>query len=156
MNGAYLHIATNHIPVIALPFAALLLLAGLARGSRDLIRASFAALVVIALITIFVYKTGGPAARVVHGWPGVQRSDIHAHAEAAEDAFVAAEVVGALALLGLWLTRGGRSAKGLTAFIFAAALITSGWLAWVAHLGGLIRHPEIRPGAEPPATAASQ
>ena len=144
MNGAYWHIATNHIPVIAMPFIFFLLLGGLLRKSQDLIKASYVAAIVVALMTIFVWKTGGPAARVVKELPGIQRADIHDHAEAADFGFWAAEIVGALALIGLWRGRRGTLTSRWGYFVLLAALWASTVEARVAHLGGLIRHSEIR------------
>ena len=153
MNGAYWHIATNHIPVIAMPFIFFLLLGGLLRKSLDLIKASYVAAIVVALITIFVWKTGGPAAHVIKDLPGIQRSDIHEHAEAADFGFWAAEILGALSLIGLWLSRKGNSSTRWSYLVLLVALWASTVLARVAHLGGLIRHSEIRSA---PATAPSQ
>jgi hypothetical protein len=153
MNGAFLHIATNHIPVIAIPFSFVLLLIGIIRKSRELIKVSYVALVVIALITVFVFKTGGPAAGVVHSYPGVQRSDIHEHAEAAEFGFWATAAVGVLSLIGLFLSAESGAASAVAVITLLGALFTSVVMARVAHLGGLIRHPEIRSEATPPAAA---
>jgi hypothetical protein len=154
MNGAYWHIATNHIPVIAMPFIFFLLLGGLVRKSQDLIKASYVAAIVVALITIFVWKTGGPAAHVIKGLPQIQRADIHEHAEAADFGLWASEIVGALALIGLWFGRGGTLSPRWGYFVLVVALWASTVEARVAHLGGLIRHSEIRtaPAAPSPAT----
>jgi len=144
MNGAFLHLAVNHIPVVGLPFCFLLLAAAVLRKSRDLLQGGFAAIVLVALLTIVVFKTGGPAAHVINGMAGVTREHIHDHAEAADDVFGATEVLGGAALLCLWLLgRPKGIPNALTALMLAGTLGVSIWLAYVAHLGGLIRHPEI-------------
>jgi len=153
MNGAYWHIATNHIPVVAMPFIFFLLLGGLLRKSRDLINASYVAAVVVALITIFVWKTGGAAAHIVRGLPEIQRADIHAHAEAADFGLWAAEIMGALALIGLWIGRRGNVSSRWGYFVLIVALWASTVEARVAHLGGLIRHSEIHAVPSTPASA---
>ena len=153
MNGAYWHIATNHIPVIAMPFIFFLLLGGLLRKSQDLIQASYVAAIVVALITIFVWKTGGPAARIIRGLPEIQRADIHEHAQAADFGLWAAEIVGALALVGLWIGRSGNHSSRWGVFILIVALWASTVEARVAHLGGLIRHSEIRATPAVPSSA---
>jgi len=154
MNGAYWHIATNHIPVVAVPFIFFLLLGGLLRKSQDLIKASYGAAIVVALITIFVWKTGGPAARVVRELPEIQRADIHEHAEAADFGLWAAEIVGALALIGLWMGRSGNLSSRWGTFVLIVVLWASTVEARVAHLGGLIRHSEIRAAPASPSSAA--
>ena len=153
MNGAYWHIATNHIPVIAIPFIFFLLLAGLLRKSQDLVKASYWAAIVIALVTIFVWKTGGPAAHVLKGLPGIERADIHEHAEAADFGLWAAEILGALSLIGLWFGRRGILSSRWGYFVLVVALWASTVEARVAHLGGLIRHSEIRAAPATPKSA---
>ena len=156
MNGALVHLAVNHIPVVGIPIGFLLLAGGVLRKSRDLIQAGLVAFVGVALVTFVVYKSGGPAARIVRDMTGVTRETIHAHAEAAEDASVAIEVLGGAALLCLWLlTRPKGIPNALTALMLAGALGLSIWLGVVAHLGGLIRHPEIEAGVQAPPGASS-
>jgi hypothetical protein len=156
MNGAYWHIATNHIPVIAIPGIFFFLLGGLLKKSQDLIKASYLAAIVVALITIFVWKTGGPAAHVVKDLPEIQRSDIHEHAEAADFGLWAAEIMGALSLVGLWLGRSGNQSTRWGYFVLVVALWASTVEARVAHLGGLIRHSEIRAAPSAPAAPSPE
>ena len=144
MNGAYWHIATNHVPVIAMPFIFVLLLGGVLRKSQDLIKASYWAAIVVALITIFAWKTGGPAAHVLKNYPEIQRADIHEHAKAADFGLWSGEIVGALAIIGLWLSRAENRSSRWPYVVLVVALWSSTVLARVAHLGGLIRHPEMR------------
>ena len=144
MNGAFLHLAVNHIPVVGLPFCFLMLAAAVLRKSRDLLQAGFAGVVLVALIMFVVYKSGGPAARIVKGMTGVTQEHIHDHAEAADDAAGWTEVLGGGALLCLWLLSRPKGVPNwLTALMLAGSLGVSIWLGYVAHLGGLIRHPEV-------------
>ena len=146
MNGAYWHIATNHIPVVATPFIAVLLGWGLYRKSQEVVKVAYVAAVAVALVTIFVLKTGESAERVAHEIPGIQMETIHKHEEAADFGFWAAEIVGALSLIGLWLGRRGAFSTRWGIFVLVVALWASVVEARVAHLGGLIRHPEIQAG----------
>jgi hypothetical protein len=155
MNGAFVHLALNHIPVLGIPFGFLLLLGGQFRRSEELVRAGLVAFVFVALITIPAFKSGGPAAFVVRGFPGVVRSTIHEHAEAADTGFLATEILGALALIGLlFFRRMGGVPMIFASFMLVASLLVSGWMFKVAHLGGLIRHPEIGLGVQEAPTAA--
>ncbi len=145
MNGAYWHIATNHVPVVAMPFIFFLLLGGVLRKSQDIVKASYVAAIVVALITIFAWKTGGPAAHVLKNYPEIQRADIHEHAQAADFGLWSCEIVGVLAIIGLWLGRGeNRASRRWAYLVLVVSLWSSTVLARVAHLGGLIRHSEIR------------
>jgi hypothetical protein len=144
MNGPFLHLAINHIPVIGVPFAFVLLAAGLMRKSRDLTQAGFVVLILIGLGAYPVVKTGGMAARVVHDLPGVTHEMIHEHAEAADFGFWGAVGLGVLSLIGFWVTAKSQAIpKALVGVALVGALWLSTVMARVAHLGGLIRHPEI-------------
>ena len=151
MNGAYLHLSINHIPVVGFPMSLIVLLAGALRRSRDLIQAGFAGVVLVAIITAPVWKTGGAAARVVRNYPGatIVREQVHEHAEAGEFGAVGAGILGVIALLGWWLSRRPEGApKALVALVIFGTLFVSSIMVRVAHLGGLIRHPEIMTSTE--------
>jgi hypothetical protein len=146
MNGAYLHLAMNHIPVVGFPLCFALLTAGALRGSRDVIQAGFAGLILLAIITVPVWKTGGPAAHTLFTYPGVtlNRQAVHEHAEAGEFGVISGGVLGVLALIGWWLSRRPEGTpKVLLILTILGALFVSVCMARIAHLGGLIRHPEI-------------
>ena len=78
---------------------------------------------------------------------GVSHRVIHAHEEWGEWAALA---TGALAALALGVLLAWRRAvrPALGALTLAAVLPVMGALGWTAHLGGEIRHPEIRTGAD--------
>jgi hypothetical protein len=151
MNGAFLHLAVNHIPVVGLPVCFLLLLVGLIRKSRDLVGAAFVGLILVTLFTMAAFKTGGPAARLVRNLPGIEGPDIRMHAQAAHIGYRGAATLGILGIIGLWLlARRPDIPTGLSVLVLLGALVASGWMAYVAHLGGEIRHPEIEESAPPP------
>jgi hypothetical protein len=152
MNGAYLHLVVNHVPVVGVPIAFLLLAGGMARKSNDIIKAAFAILVLMALAGVAAWKTGGPAAHIVKDIPGIVRATIHEHAEAADFGLWGSVIMGVLGLVGLVL---GRKPEGPPRGFSILVLVGSLWLTTVfirvAHLGGLIRHPEIESGDQAPA-----
>jgi len=155
MNGAFLHLAVNHIPVIGVPIAFLLMAYGMARKSSDVIRASLGLLVIMALAAVVAWRTGGPAAHIARDIPGITREDIHEHAEAGEHATVGGGVLGVLAIAGLWFMKRPEGApKVLLGLILIGSLFMSMWFGWVAHLGGVVRHPEIESGYQPSPPAA--
>jgi len=103
--------------------------------------------VIVALLALPAYFTGEPAEEVVEDSVGVAEASIEAHESAALVALVGAELVGLLALAALYRARGGRAPSVLVPrAVLVAAIVTSGWMAWTANLGGRIRHAEIRPG----------
>lgn len=144
MNGAYLHLAVNHLPIILTPVGFLLLLAALIRKSKDLAQAGFVVLVLVALSTWVTTETGDMAAGVVRNLPGIERARIHEHAQAADYAVWPAMILGALSLFGLWKAeKSGGVPRGLAILVLLGSLFLSTIMVRVAHLGGLIRHPEI-------------
>ena len=76
--------------------------------------------------------------------PGVSKTLIDAHEDAALQAFVFMEITGAVAWLGLWqLRRFSRPTRGNLWTVLVLSLVTFGLMARAANLGGEIRHPEI-------------
>ena len=144
MSWAHLHLALNHVPVIGLPIALLLLGWALYRGSSELTRASFGLLVLIGLATIVVQLTGEPAEELIEKLPGVRESVIEQHEEAALIGTVGTAALGVGALLGLWRYRAGRAPqRWFSTLLLVAGVLLAGFLGWVANLGGQIRHTEI-------------
>ena len=157
INGPLVHLVFNHIPVIGVPACVLLLLASVVRKSRDLTGAGLVGLVLVALLSIAAFLSGDSAAGGLREMAkaGTIRPDvldlrerIERHDDAASIGFWILEALGALALVGLALAwRKGAPPRPLVMAMLVAAVLLSGWFAWIAHLGGLIRHPEIDPGS---------
>lgn len=145
MTWAHLHLALNHVPVIGLPIALLLLAWALYRRSPELTRTSFGLLVLLGIVTIIVQLTGEPAEDLVEGLPGVTESLIERHEEAALIGTVGMTILGLLAVFGLWRFRAGRTlSRWYPTVMLVAGVLLAGYLGWVANLGGQIRHSEIR------------
>jgi hypothetical protein len=145
MNPAHLHIILNHIPVLGIPFGVALLIWGFLRKSDEVRKAALLVFVAVALVTIPTFFTGKAAEDMVEHLPGVSEDLIENHERAATIAIIATSVLGGLALIRL-LTPARFAAIGapMSILVFVFALGVSGWLARTGHLGGQIRHPEIR------------
>jgi uncharacterized membrane protein len=145
MNWAHVHIAINHAPVVGIIFGFLLLTYGMVRKSEELKKASLGIFVIIALIAIPVYFTGGGAEEVVEHLPGVSESIIEKHEDSAFSTFVMVEILGLLTLGGLFLYRSPQNPS--TWFVILSlilSILVCGLMARTANLGGQIRHTEIR------------
>jgi hypothetical protein len=116
----------------------------MARRSGELARASLVTFVAAALLALPTYYTGDPAEKLVEHQPGVSEMAIGTHEDSAEVSLVGALALGAFSLAVLWLRRGRDIPRGLHMALLVVALIVTVMLAWTAHLGGLIHHPEIR------------
>lgn len=145
MNGAQAHLLVNHLPVIGSALAAALLAAGLVLRKDDVVKAGLWALVLSALSALPAYFSGENAEEVVEHLPGILESLIHDHEEAAEKALAAALMMGAVAAGVLMRFRTRGFSRAAAAAALALSLPALGLMAWTAHLGGLVRHTELRP-----------
>jgi hypothetical protein len=148
MSNAHWHLILNHLPVLGVPFGALLLGIGLLRGTMALQRAGLIVLVLAGVAAGVAYLTGEPAEHALEalGAAGSRpESLIEAHEEAALAATVAAGLLALGAAGALWRLVRGTAGRGWIAGLLTLALVASLALGWVATLGGRISHPEIRP-----------
>jgi formate hydrogenlyase subunit 3/multisubunit Na+/H+ antiporter MnhD subunit len=153
MSSVHVHLALVHFPVVGLVLVTLLLGWGLVRGSEAPRRIALAGLVLVALLALPAYFTGDSAEDAVERLPGVSEAIVDRHEEAARAAFIAAEVLGAVALIGALGFARRRPATWFVAVLFFLSLASTGLMAWAANLGGQIRHTEIRAVSAAPARA---
>ncbi len=147
MNWAHVHLMINHFPVIGVLGAFLVFGYGLVRKSDEVKLLGLGLFVLIALITIPVFLTGGAAEKVVKdlNLPGVTESSIGTHEEIASLALALIELLGAVALGGLFLFRkSGSLPQWYIALVLAIAVASAGIVGLTANFGGQIRHTEIR------------
>ncbi len=145
MNPAHLHLLITHLPVLGTVFGLGVLLLGVLQGNQPLRRASFWIFVLAAIAAVPTYLSGRPAsALLLKLMPGMVMDASDQHAEIAVIALVCSLLLGSVALAGLLIYRHGKRAPGwFTALAVLLALLTTSLMAWTAHLGGKIRHPEI-------------
>ena len=144
MSAAHIHLILNHVPVLGLAAALLLLVWGLSRHSRELLRIALVAVVIVAAITVPVFLSGESAEENLEGMAAFPESRMEAHEEAAERALAAVVASGLFALLALALLRRGGFARrvslGATVIFSIVAL---GLAAIAANTGARIHHDEI-------------
>ena len=145
MSVVHLHLLLNHIPILGTLFGLLLLLYGLVRKSDEIKKASFGSFIIIAIITIPAYGSGLAATNIVEGLPDVSKILIEQHQRAALLTLVTIEILGAVALLNLWLSRrSAHTKKWLVFLVLMLAVLASGLGMWTGSLGGQVRHTEVR------------
>ena len=147
LSGAHLHLLVNHAPLFGAIFALVLLMASFLWAPDVLRRTALAVLIFTALAAVVADLSGDPAEDAIRGFPGVQRTVIHEHEEFADKAYIAASVVGVLALIFLVRARRTPPSRGATYTALAGTAVVTGMMAWTALLGGRVRHTEVRPGA---------
>lgn len=145
MDPLHIHLLLNHLPIVGLPLVAALLAWGLLRGSRELIRTAMAGAVILAALTYPVFLTGEPAEEGVEHLAGFSEQLVHEHEERAELALVAVLITGAIAGVGLLVSRKSAAApRVMGVATFAALLVSGALLVRTGKSGGEIRHEEIR------------
>jgi uncharacterized membrane protein len=143
MNAAHIHLMLNHLPVIGLLFATVLLFVGTARNDASLLKAGWVVLIFAALIAVPVLKSGENAEEIVEKINEVDHSVVHEHEEAAEKSIY---LLFALALSSgvSWLLYVRKQWSAIRGYLLAlGSLVGFAYMCYVAYTGGLIRHPEI-------------
>jgi uncharacterized membrane protein len=147
INAAQIHLLLNHFPVLLPVVGAFLLLVGILFKLDWLKETAAWVFVLAALFAIPTFLSGEPAEEIVEKIQGVSRELIHEHEEMAEAALVAVEALGLSSLI---LVLGARFKKSFAALpalwlmLLGLSIVTCGLMGWTAHLGGVIRHEEIR------------
>jgi drug/metabolite transporter (DMT)-like permease len=151
MDTAYLHLVTNHIPIIGVPFAIALLALGLWRKSDELKLAAFLAFVAIGVATIGVYLLGQGGEDFVEDLAGVSHDSIEEHEGAATFGLIlvlATALPAAFALVRYrLLQRDATFPRWIALTTLVLALASAATLGYVGRLGGKIRHTEFHGGA---------
>lgn len=155
MNGAQLHLMLNHLPVMGALFSLLLLSWAIIRRSPELLKTALVVVLLAGLSSIPAYMTGEPAEHVIEGMPGVDEAFISEHESMGKFALTSGigMAVAAAIALGLGFLNPNRLMLGALVVWLANALVF-GVMGYTAHLGGQIRHPEIRGAAANPAPNA--
>ncbi|MEP6619443.1 MAG: hypothetical protein ABJE47_09015 [bacterium] len=149
LSGAHPHLLVNHVPILGAVFALCLLVVSYRYAGDILRRTAFVVLVATALGAAAADYTGDDAKDAVRGLPGVGREQIRAHEDAAERAYVAAGLLGVLALGALVRWRATTVPQGVAFGMLGGAAVVGGLMAYTGLLGGRVRHTELRPGAVP-------
>jgi hypothetical protein len=145
MNEAHYHLVVNHFPIIGTIFGTGILIAGMIAKSNAVKNVSYVIFIVAAIFAFLSLRTGGPAAGVVKGMPGITKEIIRQHAEVANKLAWSLYLLSVLSIAGLYTNIKNHSKAGLFSFL----TLIFGFLAvfFAQHVGtsgGEIRHTEIR------------
>jgi len=147
MNGAQLHLMLNHLPVMGALFSLLLLGWSLIRRSTEIQKLALGVALLAGLSSVPAYLTGEPAEEVIEHMAGVDEAYIEEHESMGKFALWCGVALGVAA--GAALAAGVKNPRWLsagTAITLLASVLVFGVMGYTAHLGGQIRHPEIRDG----------
>ena len=148
-SGAHLHLLVNHAPIFGSLFALALLVASYFFAADVLRRTALVVLIGTALAAATADLSGDPAEDAIRGFPGVRRAVIHEHEEMGDNAYIAAGIMGVLALGALVRWRRIPIPGGATLVALIGTVVVSGLMVYTGLLGGRVRHTEVRPGSVP-------
>jgi uncharacterized protein YacL len=143
MNGAYLHLLVNHLPVAGILFTTVLLGVATVRRTPESAEYGYAGLVAVGVLAIVAYITGNFAPPALAHAPGAALDRITYHQITAAVGMILAALVAVLAWIPLVLT-GIATKRGVLIAYLVLAVALDVLFAYVASTGGAIRHSEIR------------
>ena len=153
-NVAHLHIAINHIPVILIPAALVILAVGVWRRSEAVFRTGILVAWAGVAFGLATYFTGDAAADLVMAVEKAQEKTLDPivgeHDASAGWALGSAVLV---TVAGVWAWRRKGLGREVTVPLLVLTALSSAILGRTALLGGRIRHPEARAGFVAPAHA---
>jgi uncharacterized membrane protein len=146
MNSSQIHLALTHVPVILSFIGLVILIISFFKKNSTLTNTSFYILLAAGLFTLPVYFTGEGAEEIVEDMPGVTKQLIGQHEEFAGIALITIAISAVIALAGILFKRRDQLLRVIKLTTLFFALASSAAMAQTAHLGGQIRHSEIRSG----------
>lgn len=146
MNAAQIHLALNHAPLFLALTGGIILLFSFITKQPATRRIALYMLVAGALFTIPVYLTGEGTEELVEEIPGVSEGIIEQHEDMAKFSLIILLITGVAALVSLFVQNNKAIARAALIATTVLSLASFGVMAQTAHLGGQIRHSEIRNG----------
>lgn len=161
MDSAYLHLVTNHIPIIGIPFALAILLLGIWRKSVELKAAAFLIFTVLGIATLGVFLLGQGGEDFVEELSGISHDAIEDHEKMGLVSLIAVGITAIVSAFGLIFYKGFSVLKRhsfdenfslifpawLTFLVLLLAILSAAILGYTGKLGGKIRHTEFYGGA---------
>lgn len=145
MDGHYIHLLSNHFPIILSIVGFMVLSIGLLIHQKQIKQVGLFVLVAASLSSIPAYISGEEAEHKVEHYAGTSESSIEEHEEAAELAFIISDVIGVLAFISILLLHKNHTwSVWSNRIVWAAALVSIIILYNVGQSGGQIRRPELR------------
>lgn len=142
MNAAQVHLALTHMPVILTITGLTILLISLFIKKQAVTNTGLIVLVAAGVFAIPVFFSGEGAEEIVEELTGVTGSMIEEHEDIAKFSLFAVSATAVLALLAM-IIGNKKIFRPISYLVVVFALVTSGVMAYTAHLGGQIRHTEI-------------
>jgi uncharacterized membrane protein len=138
---AYLHLLSNHFPILGSLFGILLLVIALLKSNLKTTLSAYIILLMSGIGGIVAYFTGEPAEESIEHVKGISHKLIHVHEEMAENSLIFIFLLTAAAIIGLWAERAKwESAKKIEMATLVIGIVAFILFAFTGYLGGHIRH----------------
>ena len=144
MNSVQMHLALTHVPVILSLVGLIMLVIAFFIKNTTLTKTSYILILVAGAAALPVFFTGEGTEEAIENLPGVSESVIGRHEEVAKLAMISIAAAGLVALAALFSFRWQIAARLFKVVVVLLAITSGGLMAQTAHLGGQIRHTEIR------------
>ena len=146
MNSVQMHLALTHVPVILSLVGLIMLIVAFFIKNSTITKTSYILILTAGITALPVFFTGEGTEEAIENLPGVSESVIGRHEEVAKLAMISIAAAGLVALAALFSFRWQIAARLFKVVVVLLAITSGGLMAQTAHLGGQIRHTEIRSG----------
>lgn len=147
MNSVQLHLALTHLPVVLSLTGFILLAVAFFIRNTTLTKTAYSILLAAGIAAIPVFLSGEGAEEAVEHLPGVSESITEQHETIAKLAMIVIVVTAIVAVAALIAISKNIAVRFFQILLLLLALTTCGLMLQTAHLGGQIRHTEIRKNA---------
>jgi len=144
MNSVQMHLALTHVPIILSMVGLIMLIVALLIKNVTLTKTSYIIISIAGVAALPVFFTGHETKEAVEHMPGISETITERHEEVAKLAMISITAAGLLALAALFSFRRLFIARAFKVVILLLAITSGGLMVKTAHLGGQIRHSEIR------------
>ena len=144
MNSVQMHLALTHVPVVLSLVGLIMLAVAFLIKSPTVTKTSYILILIAGIAAIPVFLTGEGTEEAIENLPGVSEAVIERHEEAANLAMISIAAAGLAALAALFSFKWQIAARVLKVLVLLLGIASGGLMAQTAHLGGQIRHTEIR------------
>ena len=141
-----MHLAMTHVPVILSLVGLIILIVAFFIKNTTLTKTSYILIFVAGVGALPVYFSGEGTEEAIESLPGVSDAVIERHEEIAKLAMISIGAAGLVALGALLAFRWQVAARVFKMVVLLLAVTAGGLMIQTAHLGGQIRHTEIRNG----------
>lgn len=147
MNSSQIHLALTHVPVILSIVSLAVLIVAMINKNDVLTKTAYYLLFFAGVFAVPVFFTGEGAEEIVEHLPGVSENIIEKHEDLGKVAFGSIGVTAIVSLTGILLYTKSELRRFIKSLVLFLALASSGIMMVTAHLGGQVRHTEMRSGS---------